>query len=369
MVPLRRLLAALAAVLSAGAGAAHAATPAEQRLADRYAPVVELKHQRELCRDGEGFRPVLVDLVLGRSDVSLFRGNAGRYERLLRAPDSTDLAGKGAQHYLDLPGHPVTGRCDYQRWFARIGARAPNAVYAHVAREEGYPRRLALQYWLYYVYNDFNDKHESDWETIQLHFDASSVEEALRTSPVEVLYSQHRGAGYSAWEGGPVERKGTHPVTYVGAGSHANYFRSAIWLGRDASQDLGCDVATGPSTRIRPKAVVVPTEVDPSSAELGWLAYAGHWGQRQPSFNDGPTGPNAKEQWTKPFTWAGSVTRDPGFAVGDTEIVGLAASEIFCSGVTGMSDALDAFYASPWFASTAVYTLLALLAVAALLTR
>jgi hypothetical protein len=301
--------------------------------------------------------------------VSLFRGVGRTYERVLRAPGSPQLARRDANHYVDLPGHPVTGRCGYQRWFKRIGARAPTAVYAHIATEDGHPGRLALQYWLYYVYNDFNDKHESDWETIQLHFDASSAAEALRRRPVEALYSQHRGAGFSEWEGGELQRVGTHPVTYPGAGSHANYFRSALWLGRDTSQDLGCDDATGPSTRYRPRVVVVPTRVGGREQELGWLAYEGHWGQREVGVNDGPTGPNMKPQWTRPFTWADTVSRNPGFALGDAEVSGLAASEVFCSGVTAASELLDAFYASRVLFLGGVAFLLALLVAAAALTR
>ena len=27
-----------------------------------------------------------------------------------------------------------------------------------------HPGRIALQYWLFYVFNDFNNLHEGDWE-------------------------------------------------------------------------------------------------------------------------------------------------------------------------------------------------------------
>ena len=177
----------------------------------------------------------------------------GGYRRLRRAPTAADLASGPSEHYVDLPGHPVTGRCSYQHWFKRIGAAAPNAVYAHVVTEPGHPGRLALQYWLYYVFNDYNDKHESDWEQIQLHFDADTVGEALRRSPVEVLYSQHEGAERAAWQDDKLEKVGgTHVVTYPGAGSHANYYRNALWLGRSADEGLGCDDSTAPSTRVTP---------------------------------------------------------------------------------------------------------------------
>ena len=260
-VPLRRLILSAAVVAAAVACVdARAAAPSpEQQLASRYSPVVALKKQRRLCGKGEAYRPVLVDVVLGRNDVSLFNGAKG-YRRLRRAPTAADLSAGPLHHYVDLPGHPVTGRCSYQHWFKRIGAKAPNAVYAHVAKEPGHTGRLALQYWLYYVFNDYNDKHESDWEQIQLHFDADTVEEALQRPPVEVLYSQHEGAERAGWTDKKLEKVGgTHVVTYPGAGSHANYYRNALWLGRGADEGLGCDDSTGPSTRVTPRAVVVPT--------------------------------------------------------------------------------------------------------------
>ena len=66
-------------------------------------------------------------------------------------------------------------------------------MYARVVTDPAYPGRLALQYWFFYVFNDFNDKHEGDWEMIQLDFDAADGAGAHPT-PVEVGYSQHEGA-------------------------------------------------------------------------------------------------------------------------------------------------------------------------------
>ena len=370
-VPLRRLILSAAAVAAAVACAdAQAAAPSpEQQLASRYSPVVALKKQRELCGKGEAYRPVLVDVVLGRNDVSLFNGAKG-YRRLRRAPTAADLSTGPLEHYVDLPGHPVTGACSYQHWFKRIGARVPNAVYAHVAKEPGHTGRLALQYWLYYVFNDYNDKHESDWEEIQLHFDADTVEEALQRSPVEVLYSQHQGAERAAWTDDKLEKVGgTHVVTYPSAGSHANYYRNALWLGRSANQGLGCDDSTGPSTRLTPRAVVLPTHGEATTGPLAWTTFEGHWGQRERGFNDGPLGPNAKLQWEQPFTWAENVERNRSFTVPGSAHGGLDASDIFCTGVTGASDLIDAIYASIWVAVAVIGLLVALLVLSVALTR
>jgi hypothetical protein len=358
----------IAAAATGSADAAAAASP-QQQLASRYSPVVELKKQRTLCGKGEAYRPVQVDLVLGRKDVSLFEGAGRNYRRLRRAPTTADLASSPAAYYVDLPGHPITGRCGYQRWFKRIGAAASNAVYAHIATERGQTGRLALQYWLYYVYNDYNDKHESDWEMVQLEFDAGTVEEALRRPPVDVLYSQHKGAERASWDDDKLRKvDGTHLVTYPAAGSHANYFRNALWLGRSANEGLGCDDSTGPSTTVRPRAIVVPTQAPPTS-KLAWIHFDGHWGQRERAFNDGPLGPNANLQWTQPFTWADNVERSRSFTVPGTAHAGLDASDVFCTGVTAVSDAIDEIYRSTWLVATAAGLLVVFLAFLVTRTR
>ena len=358
----------IAAAAAASVDATAAMSP-EQQLASRYSPVVELKKQRRLCGRGEPYRPVEVDVVLGRKDVSLFDGADGKYRRLQRGPTAADLVSGPSDYYVDLPGHPITGRCSYQRWFKRIGVTAPNAVYAHIATERGRPGRLALQYWLYYAYNDFNDKHESDWEMVQLDFDAGTVEKALKASPVEVLYSQHEGAERAGWDDDKLQKvDGTHVITFPGAGSHANYFRSALWLGRSADEGLGCDDSTGPSTRVTPRPVILPTHV-PATSRLAWISFKGHWGQREQGFNDGPLGPNAKPQWTQPFSWAESVGRGRSFTVPGSAHAGLDASDFFCTGVAAVSDTLDAIYASTWSAGIAAGLLFALLVFSVTRTR
>ena len=140
----RRLILSAAVVAAAVACAdAQAAAPSpEQQLASRYSPVVALKKQRELCGKGEAYRPVLVDVVLGRADVSLFDGAEGRYRRLRRAPTAADLVAGPFEHYVDLPGHPVTGALQLP---ALVQAhRRPSAERRVCARREGtWPSRPA----------------------------------------------------------------------------------------------------------------------------------------------------------------------------------------------------------------------------------
>ena len=70
--------------------------------------------------------------------------------------------------------------CDYERWSRRLAAGSEPTVYAHVATEAGDPGQLALQYWFFYAFNDFNNTHEGDWEMIQLVFDADDARRGSR---------------------------------------------------------------------------------------------------------------------------------------------------------------------------------------------
>ncbi len=107
--------------------------------------------------------------MLGRSDVKLVESD-GRVVKT--APTAADLYGKDGG-YARLPGEPSgDAGCSYEEWFNRIAAGKATTAYAHIVGEQG---KLALQYWFYYPFNDWNNKHESDWEMIQLVFDAPTA--------------------------------------------------------------------------------------------------------------------------------------------------------------------------------------------------
>ena len=134
-------------------------------------------------------------------------------------------------------------------------------MYAHVATDPAFPGKLALQYWLFYVFNDWNNLHEGDWEMIQLDFDASTPAEALRQAPVDIGYSQHEGAERAAWTDDKLERiDGTHPVVHPADGSHANFYGEALYLGSSASEGVGCDDTRGPTFDVRPVVKTIPSD-------------------------------------------------------------------------------------------------------------
>jgi hypothetical protein len=161
----------------------------ETALAERFAPVVRLVEQSEECGPGEPFMPTDIDDLLGADTVAL-RGPWNPTDLVEIGPTADDLVGK-FEYHLDFPGDALDPGCGYQRWAHRLTEGSEPVVYAHVATEPAYPDKLALQYWFFYPFNDFNNKHEGDWEMIQLVFDAGDAGEALDREPVEVGYSAH----------------------------------------------------------------------------------------------------------------------------------------------------------------------------------
>ena len=331
----RRALALVAVVLAAlawGSGAAAGAEDetAAQRLADRYAPIVVVRDQSAACdRKGEAYRPVPVETVLGTPEIVLL-GDDG--EVLKKGPTAQDIAGRGPGTSLDFPGDPRRPGCGFERDFLRFGAGRPDVAYAHIAAQASAPGRTVLQYWFFWYFDDYVNTHEGDWEFIQIVFAADSAEAALGVAPLEVGYSQHSGGERAAWTDDKLERQGDHPVVYAGAGSHANYYTSAVYLGRSADEGFGCDDTTGPSTRLPTEARLLPSAVPDPSGPLAWMLFAGRWGEFQPSPYDAPPGPPAKTEWTQPMTWQDSL-RDASFAIPSQDTLGPTATGAFCSTV------------------------------------
>ena len=179
-------------------GPAAASDPAEIELAETYAPVVRLVEQAEECAEGEPYTPIDVELVLGNDEVA-FRGPWDTTNLVAVGPTGEEIGQGKFDYHLDFPGEALDPGCTYELWQRRLAEGSAPTVYAHVAREADRPGKLALQYWFFYVFNDFNNLHEGDWETIQLVFDANTAEEALQGAPVEVGYSQHEGAERAEW--------------------------------------------------------------------------------------------------------------------------------------------------------------------------
>jgi hypothetical protein len=334
------LLAGLSWVVSP----AEAGPSAARRLVDTYAPIVMLRAQKNPPCDTSEEQyapPTSVRAVLGNPRVRLLIRHARGTHPVKRAPTAADIAGGGENAYLDLPGSPLRAGCKYARDFValRRAGRAPAVTYAHIAREPGHSG-FAVQYWFFYYFNQFNDLHESDWEGMQLTFPAPTAAQALAAGPSQIVLFQHAGGEHADWDDDKVQKRGRHPVVYSAAGSHATYYDSALYLGNGQSgSGVGCDNTTEPLISVRPRPVLVPDASAPGGA-FRWLTYTGHWGQREASYNNGPTGPNTKTVWREPFTWMEG-TRSSSPTVPGGSLIGPSVAGAFCGTVAQISSFMN----------------------------
>jgi hypothetical protein len=155
-----------------------------------------------------------------------------------------------------------------------------------------------------------------------------------------VGYSQHEGAEKADWGADKLELvDGTHPVVYPAAGSHANFFDEGLFLGSSAEQGVGCDNTAGAHNDLRPTVAAIPSDPAQARAEFPWIDFQGRWGERQPAFYNGPTGPNLKTQWTQPIQWSEG-WRDRSFTVPAGSAFGPTATDFFCRVIGNGSRAL-----------------------------
>ncbi|PWH17392.1 MAG: hypothetical protein DDG60_02050 [Anaerolineae bacterium] len=112
--------------------------------------------------------------------------------------------------------------------------------YGRVVRHNGW---TILQYWFFYCYNNwrsgFNgvNDHEADWEQISIYL----YEKNGQLVPEWVAYASHDFQGDDLrrrWDDtNQLDLVEGHPVVYVGAGSHASYFRPGEYMA-EAHLDL-----------------------------------------------------------------------------------------------------------------------------------
>ena len=341
-----RLCATVVAVLAAlvVVPPAAASYDDEQALAERFAPIVRIVEQDEECGYGEPFVPTDIDRILHQDTVAL-RGPWNPTDLVKIGPVADDLVGR-FEYHLDFPGDPLDAGCTYERWAKRLGASEDPVVYAHVVTEAERPGTVALQYWFFYPFNDFNNTHEGDWEMIQLNFEADDAAAALGGTPVRIGYSAHEGATSSSWTDDQLEVVDSRPVVYPAAGSHANKYSAALWLGSSAEAGVGCDDTRGPHRELSPRVATIPSDPAAARKAYPWIAFEGRWGELQKAFFNGPTGPNQKTQWTQPVSWSEGWS-DRSYAVPTGGVFGTSTTDFFCSAVARGSSALIRLLRNP----------------------
>jgi protease PrsW len=303
---------ALATLIYPGQKASAGGTSQEERwsedraLAERYAPVLYFHPDEIFC-------PQPVDVMLSTARLQQAR-SLWPDVRLLNQVATADLEPyDDSSYYLnawfrdevssDYKNYSAH-RAYYRSTLSPDAGGPPMVAYAHVVRSEN-AGWITIQYWLFYWYNDAFNKHEGDWEMVQVVLTASG-------EPEWIVLSQHHGGTRRPWSAAQIE-EGTHPAVYVALGSHANYFwGDEVYLTIQAVGNGRVMVAdrTGTAGRAVPSVVLIPEREEIQRdrtrwAGFEWLLFRGGWGEKAPQADlSGPCGPADKgEQWDRPYAW------------------------------------------------------------------
>jgi hypothetical protein len=237
---------------------------------------------------------------------------------------------------------------------------------------------FALQFWMFYHFNDWVNKHESDWECVTMFFRPGATRVGQSTAaltPLAAAYSVHLGSYWRRWADVRKTRDAghCHPLVYVARGSHANYFQPraegyiASWavpnpLGQDLRvrtggrrpraeyRDYVPSVVAHALTDVPPDSIlpyrieVMPAALDAISptgdaviwTRWWWLTYRGKWGTQGHGAEwaiDGP--PHQHARWYTPFAW---VSEDGQADASWEEVFGDRAPVATCHETTASED-------------------------------
>jgi hypothetical protein len=258
------------------------------QFATKYAPVLRLA-------SGEPYRPLRLEDYLTKA---VLRSGSPPHGTLEQAePTLFSLPVTVAPTYLDIRGaEPNSHPANYPVIEQQLeGARPRPTVYFHLAYEPS-RKRVAIEYWLLYLYNDFYDQHEADWEGVTVVLENGA--------PLGAIYSQHQGGKWIAWSS--LSKTGAHPIVYVARGSHANYPKAGRYSVRV------CWTLSGHHCTTSPKADNADgrgTTLASSAYDLlpfAGAGYTGSWGSGNYILGigltkDRITDPRRRAEYSNPF--------------------------------------------------------------------
>jgi hypothetical protein len=246
---LRSLVAGLALAATRPALADSKVARPEQSLLDRFNPVLviypqDTSRQRPgeavLGRPGKNgfgdYHPISVDSFLDRGTLRPREKGWQAWKSVLKSltgvrweatpPTGAEVA-KRMIAATSTEGHEIG--------LGAVRAQGDDTAWTYLSRELRQPtggpldkpvvygrvKELAdggkiLQYYYLYLYNDFINNHEADWEMASIRLDPHG-------KPVEMGLSSHHGGTKLAWQQVPLDASG-RPLAYVATGSHAMYF-------------------------------------------------------------------------------------------------------------------------------------------------
>lgn len=277
-----------------------------QELAERYAPIMHY-HADEL------YRPIAVDFALAHGDLVHYLATFQVRDQAapLTVQDLLKPEFNRTDRWIDLPGDESDGDDDEARATAYRNLGGPSLsplAYARIyCPPTPHPKySAAIQYWFFYYDNPwYLNRHEGDWEMVQVMLDHDQ-------NPIAMGFSTHFTGVKRPWA--TINKQNTHPLVYVAEGGHGSYSFPARYSASDPTQleawwTIGVDDATTAMTPGTPIAVqMIPERPDRQS----WLYFNGHWGSSEDILNDAPLGPRGRiakhldgdpSLWDDPIVW------------------------------------------------------------------
>lgn len=180
----------------------------------KYAPILRFNW-------GEEYFPTTIYDMVDKSEIwDLNEGKNLTIEQGINT--SSELKGYLSSH----PDSTVYFDLDDRYWGNWNSTDCVVYTREYYPNDPPYNDRIYLQYWFFYIYNNWWNDHEGDWEMITVELDKEK-------KPLRIGYSQHSGNEVEPWEEKMVKTwqelmetnavKENHPLVYVSKGSHASY--------------------------------------------------------------------------------------------------------------------------------------------------
>jgi hypothetical protein len=285
---------------SAGASLELAHAPrSPQELAAQYAPYLILD-------SAEAFVPLSRGSYVVHTSLRALRGRFRHHRKLILAKPQLktlpkdplcDPEKRDCYYSLAVQGHNIRNGAfsyvDVQTEILAYGGRP--VVYWNYKSED-----RTLQYWFFYVFNDFQNVHEADWEQITLQLDGDH--------PSRVGFSSHNGGQRIDWSALD-DRRGRvddHVLVFVAKGSHANYFQpgthpvhDCAYLCKDRSD--GCGLKLPPTDYVLRE--LEPNEFSGDYSSGNFIAKGPKGPKFKLNFKPNVSDPRTRPTFTKPLGW------------------------------------------------------------------
>nr|CAJ74671.1 unknown protein [Candidatus Kuenenia stuttgartiensis] len=315
-------------------------SPEEENLLGKYAPILYMHSEERL-------HPTNVEEMLENSEL---------YEKICKKEkkDGTCKKYKGEQ-VKEMKDKKLTldtlmDKYNDDKYYLKLKDKAAKkakkkewkerqTVYGRMFTDETISR-VVLQYWFFYVYNDWGgldeggNKHEGDWEMIQIILGSNK-------QPLLITYSFHHGGQTFSWDDNDVSKSddGNHPLIYITLGGHGcwNQPGNNTWYQvpltcmdcTDETDDKGDVLYPKTMSESEKNKIEINAEKYEYAIEdmskwteenKDWIYWKGYWGKQaweKDIIDLGSSGPlsppyidyiddNIDSRWEKPILWATS---------------------------------------------------------------